>query len=102
MSLKKQYLKTRPICKVTFRLPAKSANNSRNANIVGEFNGWNETATPMKRLKDGAFVATLELDPGREYQYRYLLDNEIWETDTQADKLVPTGLGEGDNSVVVV
>ncbi len=102
MGLKKQYLKSRSTCKVTFRLPKEAAKTVKKVNIVGEFNNWSKEATPMKRLKNGAFVATMELDPDREYEYRYLLDDEKWENDWQADKYVPTPFGNGDNSVVVV
>ena len=56
----------------------------------------------MKRLKNGGFVATLDLDPGHEYEYRYLLDGKVWENDWQADKYVPTQFGDTENSVVVV
>jgi len=31
----------------------------------------------MKKLKSDAFTTTLELEPGKEYQFRYLLDKKI-------------------------
>lgn len=102
MSTKKQYLKSKPKCKVTFRFPSKAAKNAKTVNIVGEFNGWSVDATPMKRLKNGAYVATLDLDPGREYQYRYLIDKVEWENDWQADKYIPSFFGGCENSVIVV
>ena len=102
MSIKKQYLKSKPVCKVTFRLPEDAAGSAKSANIVGEFNEWNIYATPMKRLKNGSFVLTLDLEPNREYQFRYLLDDEIWENDGEADKYVPNPYGDSENSVVVV
>ncbi len=102
MSIKKQYLKSKPVCKVTFRLPGEAAGSAESANIVGEFNEWNIYATPMKRLKNGSFVVTLDLEPNREYQFRYLLDDEIWENDGEADKYVSHPYGDGENSVVVL
>ncbi|MEA3428711.1 MAG: isoamylase early set domain-containing protein [Thermodesulfobacteriota bacterium] len=102
MSIKKQYLKTKPVCKVTFRLPEEATKSVRSANIVGEFNDWNIYATPMKRLKNGSFIVTLDLEPNREYQFRYLLDDEIWENDEEADKHVLHPYGDGENSVVVL
>jgi 1,4-alpha-glucan branching enzyme len=102
MSMKKQYLKTKPICKVTFRLPKEAAKPSETVHIVGEFNNWDIYATPMKKLKSGAFTVTLDLDRGREYQFRYLMDETKWENDWQADKYVPTPYGNAENSVVVV
>ena len=39
--------------------------------------------------KDGSFSAKLELDAGREYQFRYLIDGSRWENDWKADKYIP-------------
>ena len=101
MSLRKQYLKTRPVCKVTFTLPRQVAGLANTAYLVGDFNDWNVNATPMKRLKNGAFAATLALRRNTEYQFRYLLDGERWENDWKADKYVPNAY-RSENSVVVV
>jgi 1,4-alpha-glucan branching enzyme len=101
VSLRKQYLKTRPVCKVTFTLPRQVAGLANTAYLVGDFNDWNVNATPMKRLKNGAFAATLALRRNTEYQFRYLLDGERWENDWKADKYVPNAYGS-ENSVIVV
>ena len=100
MIIKKQ-LKSRPICKVTFKLPAKEANAAKKINIVGEFNDWDFHATPMKRLRKGDFTATVDLEQGKEHQFRYLLDDTHWENDPTADKFVPTPYGDSENSVII-
>jgi 1,4-alpha-glucan branching enzyme len=97
MITKRQYSKTKPFCKVTFQFTTEA----KHVALVGEFNGWNEASTPMKKSKDGVFSATLELETGREYQYRYLLDGNKWVNDAQADKHVSTPLGN-DNSVIIL
>jgi len=102
LSIKKQYLKTRPVCKVTFRLSGKEARDVKNVFLVGEFNNWNETATPMKPLKKGGFVTTLDLDTGAEYQFRYFFDQTSWRNDPQADKYIHSSFGSCDNSIVSV
>lgn len=102
MSLKKQYLKSRPSCKVTFRLPGDAAQGAKTVHLAGEFNDWSTTATPMKKTKGGDFSVTVELAVGREYQFRYLLDQRHWENDWAADRYVPTPFGGAENSVVVV
>lgn len=102
MSIKKQYLKSRPVCKVTFRLPKEIASEAEEVNLVGDFNNWEKNTTPMQALKDGTFKATVEVEPDREYQFRYLIDNSKWENDSEADKYVPTPYGDGDNSVISV
>ena len=100
--IKKEYLKTRKACKVTFRLPKIAAENAHYVYIVGDFNRWNIYDNPMKKLKNGDFTITLELEPGREYQFRYLIDELKWENDWNADKYVKSPFGDSDNSVVIV
>jgi 1,4-alpha-glucan branching enzyme len=100
--IKKAYLKSEEECKVTFRLPKMAAPNAETVAVVGEFNGWDIHATPMKKLKSGDFTITLNLQPGREYQFRYLIDDAIWENDWNADWYVRSPYGDSDNSVVLV
>jgi 1,4-alpha-glucan branching enzyme len=96
--LKKQTLKVRPVCKVTFALPESI--KAETAYLVGDFNNWDEKATPMKRAKkDAPFTITLELATGKEYQFRYLVNGTEWHNDWHADKYVPNPFS-GDNSVV--
>lgn len=102
MSIKKQFLKTRPVCKVTFRLSKDDVQNADSVHITGEFNGWNKLKTPMKQLKNGSFTVTLDLEKNNDYQFRYLVDKQIWINDAEADKYVPSGFSGSDNSVVSV
>lgn len=72
MSIKTQFLKRKPVCKVTFRIPEEIGNSVKTAHVVGEFNNWNFSSTPMKKLKTGVFTTTLDPEKEREYQFRYL------------------------------
>ena len=68
--------------------------------LVGDFNGWDKEATPLKkRKKDGVWSASLNLPVGQIYQFKYWINDERWENDWAADDYVPNGFG-GDNSVV--
>lgn len=103
MSLTKKELKSRPVTKVTFRLPAEAAPEAREVFLVGDFNDWDEQATPMQRLKNGEFKVTLDLEAGRDYSFRYLIDGKGWENDWDADLYVPSGVAlDVENSVVSV
>jgi|WetSurMetagenome_2_1015567.scaffolds.fasta_scaffold741722_1 1,4-alpha-glucan branching enzyme len=102
MSIKKQYLKTKSVCKVTFTLPKNIARTAGSVYLVGDFNDWDANSHPMKLQKDGSFNLTINLDKGKEYQYRYLLDGYMWENDDCADKYVKNPYGDSDNSVVVI
>lgn len=101
MSVKKHYLKSKPACRVTFSLSKKAVAFAKTVHLVGDFNDWNQSITPMKRLKNGSFAATVVLRPNKEYQFRYLLDGLQWENDWRADKYVPNRYGS-ENSVVLV
>ncbi|MCC8193113.1 MAG: isoamylase early set domain-containing protein, partial [Deltaproteobacteria bacterium] len=59
MAIVKQFLKTKPECKVKFTLGAMEANNAESAALVGDFNNWDPKATPMKKRKDGGFSVTI-------------------------------------------
>lgn len=102
MSFKKQYLKSKPVCKVTFKLTKEEAKNADSVKLLGDFNGWDKASQPMKKLKSGGFTATVNLDKGNEYQFRYLLDGKEWENDWNADQYIPSDLAYEDNSVVAV
>ena len=102
MSLKKKPLKSKPVCKVTFALTKEQAKNASGVHLVGEFNDWDVAAAPMRRQKDGSFSAALDLPTGREYQFRYLIDGEVWISDPEADKYAFSPFGDCENSVVTV
>lgn len=100
--MKKTYSKTKKTCKVTFSLPHGAVKDARSVCVAGEFNDWNIYAHQLKRRKDGSFSLTIELERGREYQFRYLIDDMYWENDWAADKYVPSAFGDCDNSAVIV
>lgn len=101
MSIKKSYLKSKPQANVTFELPKEAADGAEKVTLVGDFNGWDEAATELKKLKSGVFKATVKLETGKDYEFRYLIDGNKWENDWAADSYVPNAFFE-DNSVVTV
>lgn len=102
MSLKKQYLKSKPVCKVTFSVNAELLEGAKEVAVLGEFNAWDPSEATMRKLKDGSFTKTLELEAGREYQFRYLVDGERWINDIEADKYTYSGVAAEENSVVAL
>jgi len=94
----KSYSKTGRSCRVTFKIPAEQA-KAQAAAVLGEFNGWNADLHPMERRKDGSFSATVTVETGRPYRFRYLLDGRHWTNDEAADALVPNQFG-GEDSVL--
>jgi hypothetical protein len=96
--LKKTRTAKRGKAKITFVLQPQT--HAHQVHHAGDFNEW-RSATPMRRQKDGSWRATLELDAGREYEFRYLVDGSTWVNDDGADAYVPNPFG-GDKSVVRV
>ena len=101
--LKKRYIKSRKVCKVTFELHKTEVPDGvvvETVHLVGDLNEWDATATPMPLRRGGIYRAQVDLEPGREYQFRYLLNGQHWCSDRNADAYVPNQFGT-DNCVVV-
>jgi 1,4-alpha-glucan branching enzyme len=95
---KKRFLKSGDV-KVTFELPDAIAAEAETVFLVGDFNDWSETATPMNKLKSGKFKIELKLEPNREYEFRYLVNGKQWHNDWDADRYTANPYS-GDNSVL--
>ena len=54
MAITKQYLKSKPVCKVTFSVPAEEA---KEVKVVGTFNNWDTKTTGLKKLKNQLFAS---------------------------------------------
>ncbi len=88
---------------VTFTLPPEVVANATSGIILGEFNNWDDTkATSLKKQKDGSMKATLTLEAGRTYQYRYLLNDGRWVNDYTADTFIQVSGYHVENCVITV
>ena len=69
--------------------------------LVGEFNGWDPSATQLVQVgRDGPWVTTVPLPPGRHI-YGFVVDGSRWMPDPGAPLAPDDGFG-APNSVVVV
>ena len=102
MAITKKYLKTRPVCKVSFKIAPEGGKAFEEAYLLGDFNEWKTKATPMKKLKNGGFSVSIDLDSNKGYKFRYLFDGITWGNDEDADKSVPTPFGNDKDSVIVL
>lgn len=100
MSIKKKILKNNQTCKVTFEVPKEIGKKAKTIHVVGDFNNWDRSASPMKATKEGKFSTTIDLQTGKEYQFRYLVNEDQWENDTEADRQEPTIYRDSYNSVL--
>lgn len=96
MGVVKQYLKSKPVCKVTFSLEAKEA---KNVAVVGDFNKWSSRNGALKKLKNGTFKGTLSLPKEGTFEYKYLVDGSFV-NDAQADRYQWNDYAGSENSVL--
>ncbi len=101
MSFEKKVFKAKQVCKVNFSLSGDQYKSASSILLVGDFNNWHIGETPLKKAKTGVWSVSLDLETGKEYQFRYLIDGTNWENDPAADKFVASGLGS-ENSVLVL
>jgi 1,4-alpha-glucan branching enzyme len=68
--------------------------------LVGEFNNWDTTSHCLHQTNDDEhWHITVELDTGRAYRFRYMLDGKEWMDDDGADGCEANPYG-GFDSVV--
>ena len=99
LGIKKKFIEERNICEVTFRFPREASLHVRKVTVVGDFNNWERETNPLEKQDNGDFTATLELDAGKEYRFRYLIDSHRWENDWHADKYVKSPYDVEDSVV---
>lgn len=88
--------------KITFTLPIEALGGATKALLLGDFNDWSlDKAIGLEVQKNGKLAATIELESGRSYQYRFLLDNGQWINDWNAENYVQSAFGV-ENSLITV
>ena len=94
----KQQTRKKGSVRVTFELPSNMW--AERVNLVGEFNDWDTTATPMTRSRsDANWKASLDLEAGKRYRFRYLVDGKEWLNDWHADDHMENPYGSYDSIV---
>ena len=98
MGITKQYLKTKPVCKVTFTVPAKEA---KKVAVVGDFNNWSTKGSALKKLKNGTFKGTFDLPKESTYEFKYLIDGN-YVNEAAADRYQWNDFAGTENAVLEV
>lgn len=96
--IKKAPIKGSDKVAVTFETTIRP--EARSIALVGDFNGWDPSAHPMKQRKDGGWFITLRLPKKRDWQYRFVVDGSDWVTDHENEATAPNPFG-GVNAVVL-
>ena len=92
--LQKKPLADRKV-EVTFRMPP--LDEVVELYLCGDFNDWQVKGVPLSQESDGTWVATLVLDAGKSYRFRYCDNQGRWHNDWEADAYVPNDFGTEDS-----
>ncbi|HWS59473.1 MAG TPA: isoamylase early set domain-containing protein [Flavobacterium sp.] len=98
MSIKKQFIKTKPVCKVTFTVEGKEANT---ASVVGDFNNWNPAEGELSKLKNGTFKGVFDLAKDASYEFKYLVDG-VYVNESESDSFIWNEFAGTENGVLSV
>jgi 1,4-alpha-glucan branching enzyme len=98
MAIKKQFVKTKPVCKVTFSVAAKEAGEVA---VIGDFNNWNPKEGALNKLKNGTFKGVFSVDKDASYEFKYVIDGAFM-NETEADSFKWNEFAGAENSVLEV
>ena len=93
--LTKRFFKTKNETEVTFEY---SSDINNQVELIAEFNNWLPMAMRYSK-KHKAFRAKVRLPQNADYQFRYLVNHNIWQNDHKADRYLLNSFGS-DNSIV--
>jgi len=89
--------------KITFTLPAEIVAEANGGILLGDFNNWDYNyGIDLKKQKDGSLKASVTLDAGKTYQYRFLLNDGRWVNDQSAENFVAVEGLYVENCVITV
>jgi 1,4-alpha-glucan branching enzyme len=95
--IKQSPVKGKDQVKVSFILPGDAVTGK--VSVVGDFNGWDPFAHPLRARSNGTRSAVVTLPAQRRFAFRYLDEAGRWLDDDAAQDYEQNGVG-GVNSVV--
>lgn len=84
--------------KVTFVQPY--AEGQAGLAVVGDFNGWDAHSTRLAKRSNGTCSASVVVDAGQRYRFRYYSEDGRWLNDETADAYEPSEHGS-ENCVLL-
>jgi 1,4-alpha-glucan branching enzyme len=72
------------VVRVTFVLPVDEPSGA--VSVVGNFNGWNPFAHPLRKRTNGTRSAIVKVPAGTKLHFRYLAEGGRWFDDAAADR----------------
>ena len=96
--LKRQTTKGSDQIRITFTIPHDP--NQPRVYVVGDFNGWSVTDLPLVKRANNTRSATVSLDAGKRYAFRYYTESGEWFNDEAADAYEPSEHGS-ENCIII-
>ncbi len=90
--IKKSYVKSKQLYKVTFEVPTDQIGAGRDVRVLGNFNDWSWDGGLVLKAGKASYKGNTEL-PAGHYQFRYLIDGWDWKNDDSAEAYTDSGYG---------
>ena len=91
----KKYFKTKSEAEITFEF---SRDNAESVALVADFNDWQPIAMKFNK-KAKVFRTKIRLPKDDDFHFRYLINDNEWENDEQADRYEPNCFGSDDSVI---
>jgi len=105
MTIKKQYLKSKPEVKITFEIEKKDTQNATNIILLSEHNEWQ--AIELKQLKSGKFKVVVNVSTENLESFQYIFQatdtnhQKVMLLPVDADGYVDNGMTDGGQNAVL-
>jgi hypothetical protein len=105
MPIKKQYLKSKPVVKVTFEVSKEDARYAKRILLLSEHNGWE--AIELKKFKNGKFKAVADIPTTEQDNYQFIYKaiaedgGEYAIKPDGADEYTDNGMTDGGKNAVI-
>jgi serine protease AprX len=75
--------------------------SAQSVSLAGDFNGWSQAATPLKREDSGLWVTEIFVPLAGRFEYKFIINGQRWIEDPSNGMKAPDNYG-GLNSVLVI
>jgi subtilisin family serine protease len=75
--------------------------SAHSVSVAGDFNGWSQAATPLKRNESGLWFTEIVVPRAGRFEYKFIINGRRWIEDPSNGMKTPNNYG-GLNSVLVI
>ena len=75
--------------------------SAHSVSVAGDFNGWSQAATPLKRNDSGLWFTEFIVPAAGRFEYKFIINGQRWIEDPSNGMKAPDNYG-GLNSVLVI